>query len=74
MQLRQTVHLTEEDERELMNLLEKRKSIANADAPVVVEPPLPERTVIKKPSLLLQKYNRTHAAPSTGKFDPGLIG
>ncbi|KAI8143441.1 hypothetical protein BJV82DRAFT_93968 [Fennellomyces sp. T-0311] len=62
MQLRQTVHLTEEDERELMNLLEKRKSMANADPmPTALEPPLPTRPVVKKPSFLLQKFSRTHA-------------
>ncbi|KAI7860284.1 hypothetical protein BDC45DRAFT_494067 [Circinella umbellata] len=75
MQLRQSnIHLTEEDEKELIQLLEKRKSMAPANTGVqqqqqessydnapsndLLRPPLPERPMAKKPSLLLQKLKK----------------
>ncbi|KAI9269159.1 hypothetical protein BDA99DRAFT_503690 [Phascolomyces articulosus] len=71
MQLRQSnIHLTKEDEKELEQLLEKRKSMAHGDLDMLDEhqdtsfktdtlvPPMPHRPVSKKPSLLLQKLKK----------------
>ena len=82
MQLRQSnIHLTEEDEKELIQLLEKRKSMAPNNTDVqqqnqepsdnnppsndLLRPPMPQRSVSKKPSLLLQKLKKSNR--SAGK-------